>query len=253
MMRFFSFYQYLVPTLLFPLSYWLWLSRYNGDHWMVVLVLSVPICVAYVVPSIGASWLGLWEINTRWKLGRIRFQHGFLLGTASSLLALLSLSYPPAEYEALEVLRAGFVLGCVLGFWNWFYDVFAIRAGILLVYNRSYFERRGAEAISMQYAPAFFGTFGFCYGSSLRIWEYWLVVEGRSDLYWPLLVGSTLLTATSPVVVSALYSLATTGESGFRSYKGFAVGSRQGSAAFAEPDAGLDPALHHAGSEDAAP
>src|SRR3954451_6140085 len=32
-----------------------------------------------------------------------------------------------------------------------------------------FFERRGAEAVAMQYAPAFFGAFGFCYGSSLRV------------------------------------------------------------------------------------
>jgi hypothetical protein len=218
-MRFFRLYEYLVPVLLFPLSCWLWLRRYDGDHRMAVLALFVPICVAYVIPSIGANWLELWEIKSRWKMGRMRLQHGFLLGTASSLVALFSLDIPPREYGAAEVLRAGFVLGSVLGFWNWFYDVFAIKAGILVVYNRSFFEGRGAEAIAMQYAPAFFGAFGFCYGISLRMGEYWLVNADRSDLYWSLLIGSTLLTGACPVVVSALYSLATTGESGFRSYK----------------------------------
>jgi hypothetical protein len=252
-MRFFRLYEYLVPSLLFPLSYWLWLGRYDGDHWMVLLVLSVPICVGYVLPSIGANWLGLWEIKSRWNVGRIRFQHGFLLGTASSLIALLSLHSPPGEFRAMEVLRAGFVLGSVLGFWNWFYDVFGIKAGLLVVYNRAFFERRGAEAIAMQYAPAFFGAFGFCYGASIRVWEYYLVADGRWDLYWPLLIGSLLLTLAGPVVTSTLYSLATTGESGFRSYKGLVKGARQETAEVADPDAGLDTALRHAGPEEAAP
>lgn len=30
-MQFFQLYQYLVPIFFFPLSYWLWLSRYGGD------------------------------------------------------------------------------------------------------------------------------------------------------------------------------------------------------------------------------
>jgi hypothetical protein len=251
--RFFWLYEYLVPTLLFPLSYWLWLGRYDGNHAMAALVLFVPIGVAYVVPSIGANWLELWEIKSRRKLGRIRLQHGFLLGTASSLLALLSLPYPAGADGAGEMWRAGFVLGSVLAFWNWLYDVLAIKAGILVVYNRSFFERRGPEAIAMQYAPAFFAAFGFCYGASLRCWEYWLITAGRSDLYWPLLIGSALLTVACPVAASALFSLATTGETGFRSYKAVAAGWPDLPPAAAEPDAGLDPALHPAGSRDVSP
>jgi hypothetical protein len=250
-MRFFWLYEYFVPALLFPLSYWLWLGRYDGDHRMVILALFVPITVAYIVPGIGANWFELWEIKSRWKLGGIRLQHGFLMGTASSILALMSLAFPPATYGVAEVLRAGFSLGAVLGFWNWCYDVFAIKAGVLVVYNRSFFDRRGPEAIAMQYAPAFFGTFGFCYGTSLRFAEYWLITAGRADLFWPLLLGSTLLTGASPVVVSALYSLATTGESGFRSYKRVATGLPHHPAAGEKPDVHRNPALHPAGSEGA--
>ena len=112
------------------------------------------------------------------------------------------------------------MLGSVLGFWNWLYDLYAIKAGVVTVYNRNYSERRGAEAIATQYAPAYFFTFGMCYGVSIRVWEWCLITTGQSSLYWPLYIASMLLVLSCPVAVTALYSLAITGETGIRSYQG---------------------------------
>ena len=105
--RFFSVYQYVVPLTLFPLSYWLWLQRFDGRHALTGLALSVPVVFGYVVPALGTNWLGLWEINTRLRLGRFRPHHGFVFGTGSSLLALACLprlAGPPGPWE---VVRAG--------------------------------------------------------------------------------------------------------------------------------------------------
>ena len=110
-------------------------------------------------------------------------------------------------------------MGSVLAFWNWLYDVHAIRVGFLVVYNRAYSENRGPEAIATEYCPAFFGIFGLCYGVSIRVCEYYLAELGRFDLYWPLLVACHVTVLVCPVVAFILLSLLTTGETGLRSYQ----------------------------------
>ena len=125
--------------------YWLWWSRYGEDHRMAILALVPVILFAYIVPGIGTNVLKLWEFNTRFRIGRFRPQHGFVFGTATSLLALACLPYPAADPGPLEWARAAVVIGSVLGFWNWLYDQHAIRSGFLVVYNRAFAEQRGPE------------------------------------------------------------------------------------------------------------
>jgi len=122
MRTFFTLYQYIVPLALFPVSYALWLHHYNGQHAPVILALALPVVSAYVVPGLGTNWLRLWEFGTRLRLGRFRPHHGFVFGTATSLLALLCVQ-PAPELHWFGVLRAAFVMGSVLAFWNWWYDI----------------------------------------------------------------------------------------------------------------------------------
>lgn len=182
-MRFFNFYQYLAPLILFPLSYTLWLRQAEGDYRLVWLMLSVPVVFAYIVPALGVNWLGLWEFNTRLRLGKFRPQHGFVFGAATSLIALLCLGAPPADFSPLEFIRAGFILGSVLAWWNWLYDMVAIKTGFIVVYNRPYAENRGPEAIAADYAPVLFGAFGLCYGLTIRLSQYYLLELGDWDYY----------------------------------------------------------------------
>ena len=111
-------------------------------------------------------------------------------------------------------------MGSVLAFWNWLYDIYAIKADVLRVYTRAYYERRGAEAIATEYAPVFFGVFGFCYGVAIRLAELVLLQHGRADLYWPLLLTFSLLGIVVPVSSYILFSFLAIGESGLRSYEG---------------------------------
>ncbi len=218
-MQFFRLYQYVVPTILFPICYWLWLIRYQHDHRTTILVLSIPILFSYIVPGLGTNWLKIWEFHTRWRLGRFRPQHGFLFGTATSLFGLFCLGFPPRDFGLLELVRSGFIMGSVLAFWNWLYDVHAIRVGFLAVYNRAFAENRGPAAVATEYCPVFFGTFGFCYGVQIRVCEYYLVELGRVDLFWSLLFGCQAIVLTGPVIAYILVSYLTTGESGLRSYR----------------------------------
>jgi hypothetical protein len=212
--RFFSVYQYLVPALLFPASYVLWLRRFDGDHGLVVLALSVPVVFAYVVPGIGTNVLKLWEFRTRYRVGRFRPHHGFVFGTAASLFALCALERVGRPVVGADVVRAGFVLGSILGFWNWIYDVAAIRSGFLTVYNRPWGERRGPEAIAGDYAPTLFGVFGVCYGCSIRLGEQVVLDLGRRDLLAALTLGSNLAALALPVAAHVLVSWLRNGDWG---------------------------------------
>lgn len=218
-MRFFSLYQYLTPLLLFPLSYYLWLRQCGDNHTLVWLVLSIPITFAYIIPGLGTNWLGLWEINTRLRLGKFRPHHGFVFGTATSLLALLCVAESPSDFSTLELIRSGFILGSVLAFWNWLYDMLAIKAGFIVVYNKPSAENRGAEAIAADYAPVLFGTFGLCYGLALRLDHYYLVELDRWDYYGILLLGGNVAALLVPVLAFVLYSYLRTGETGLKPWR----------------------------------
>ena len=136
----------------------------------------------------------------------------------SSLFALAVLSYPEPEYSVLSILRSAFILASVLALWNWIYDIIAIKKGVLEVYNRQYAEKRGAEAVTTQYAPAFFGAFGLAYGAALRIWEMYLTPGQSEAVIAAVLILPFLLMIALPPVCSVLISRAYVGESGLHSY-----------------------------------
>lgn len=219
MIRLFNVYQYAVPLVLFPVSYLLWLGRFDGNHKLVLLALSLPVVFAYVVPGIGTNLLGLWEINTRFRLGKFRPHHGFVFGTATSLFALICVP-PVVSSNLLEVVRSGFVLGSVLAFWNWLYDIYAIKSGFILVYTRKSQQNLGAEAIATDYAPVLFGVFGMCYGATIRLFEQVLWQLGRWDLYWIFLLGSNLVGVTAPVIAFVCCSYLRNGVTGLKPHTG---------------------------------
>lgn len=102
-MRFFRLYEFIVPLLFFPLAYLAWLNRYNGDQRLVIFMIAMPITFAYVLPGLGTNWLKRWEFNAALKLGRFRPHDGFLFGTATSLLVLLCLDFPPRSFNMIEM------------------------------------------------------------------------------------------------------------------------------------------------------
>jgi hypothetical protein len=205
MKRFFNLYQYLVPLLLFPVAYLLWLRRLQGRHDLVLLVLMIPVLCSYVIPGIGTNVTKLWKFTTKIRLGNFRPHHGFVFGTGMSLLNLLCLDpLPPAALGLYPLLRTGLITGTFTAFWNWVYDIYAIRAGFIEIYNRPWAAGEGPEAIAMDYAPMYFGLFGGLYAMESRLIEYYLLRLGRDDLYWYFCVGFCLLALTLPI---SLYML----------------------------------------------
>lgn len=219
-MRFFNLFQYTAPLFILPLSYWLWLERFGGKHSFAVLMLAIPVLYAYIVPAVGTNVLRIWEFNTRLRLGRFRPHHGFVFGSATSLIALAAL--PAGTSGMWETLRAGFVLASVLAFWNWLYDVEALRAGFLRVYTHSYAERRGPEAIAMDYAPPIFGLFGLCYGIAISLAQSVFADPANWTLYWIFFGLANTACIAVPVGGYVAWSYWRTGEHGLKSYEGAA-------------------------------
>ena len=168
--RFFILYQYLGPLILTPLSFWLWWQTYDENIRLTLLAWLIPIIFAYIVPGVGTNILKVWEFNTRYRLGRFRPHHGFVFGSATSMIAWLCHTQMATSF--FDVLQSAFILASVLGFWNVVYDIKALKSGILLVYNQPWAEGKSEEAIAMDYAPVFFAGFGLVYGFGIGMAEW---------------------------------------------------------------------------------
>jgi hypothetical protein len=188
-------YQYLAPAVLAPASFFLWQREYGGDLGLVAGAWLIPVLWAYIVPGIGTNVLKVWEFNTRLRLGRFRPHHGFVFGSATAMLAWLV--HVPSQ-SLFDAARSALVLCSVLAFWNLIYDVVAIRAGVLCVYNQAWADGQSEAAIALDYAPWFFGGFGAVYGLGIGSLE-WL--SHRGALAGPVLaVALTLMLLLSIAV-----------------------------------------------------
>ena len=194
MRRLLEAYQYVAPAVLTPLSAWLFWRHYHGHPGLTAIALLVPIVHAYVVPGVGTSVLGVWEFDTRLRLGRFRPHHGFVFGSATAIHVLLTLGEPATRVLFEDVVRSGLLAAAVLGAANWLYDVAAVRAGILRVYNQPWADGQGPVWIVNDYAPWFFGGFGLVFGAGLRLAEGLLAAD--RDPVRAVAVGAGLLAAT---------------------------------------------------------
>jgi len=194
MRRLFEAYQYVMPAVLTPLGAWLWWRHYDGNAALAAIALLVPVTHAYVVPGIGTNVLRVWELDTRLKLGCFRPHHGFVFGSATALLMLPAIGDPTAQPTFADVARSALIAALILGAVNWLYDVAAIRAGILRVYNQPWAAGRGPVAIVNDYALWFFGGVGLIQGAGLKLAEGLLLPA--ADPLRAVVVGCGLLAAT---------------------------------------------------------
>lgn len=210
----FSVYAWAAPLLLAPLSAWLWYRELQGQWAPLLVAWAMPVLWAYIVPGVGTNVLKVWEFDVRLRLGRFRPQHGFVFGSATSMLAWAVHGAPAQGWG--DVARQALVLASVLGFWNLLYDVRALQAGVLKVYNQPWADGQPAEAVAMDYAPWFFAGFGAVYGASLGLAE-WQLQRLQSPLAAGLvLAGSLSLACALPVAGYVAQSRRRHGHNGTR-------------------------------------
>jgi len=220
MNRFYQVYQFAVPTLLFPLAYWLWLGRLDGNHAVTALVMFVPVVSYYVFVIVGIARLQLWEMNTWPTIRGLRPHHGFVIGTATGLFAYLSLRLIPVDQTGVgSVLTAAFIVGSVFGFWNWWYETYAIKSGFISIYTKRVAEGASAEEAVTDYAPILFGSMGAVHGAMVKTAENLLLPEHSSILYSLIAVSGGIALIAVPTILYLAVHRARYGESGLMSYR----------------------------------
>ena len=211
--KLFDWYQYVAPALLTPLSFWLWWQEYSGNLYLLLVAWLLPILYAYIVPAVGTNVLKVWEFDTRLRLGRFRPHHGFVFGSATSMLAWAC--HIKSANGLVDVLAYTFMLALLLAVVNVFYDIHAIKSGLLKVYNQPWAEGKDATAIVLDYALWFFGGFGIVYGLAITGAEWWSQQGGIDlSLYLIFLLSALLACLVLPVIGYRYQSLRRHGHSG---------------------------------------
>jgi len=219
MRRFYNVYQFVVPLLFFPLAYWLWWRRFDHRHDVTMLVMFVPVVSYYVFVVVGILKFRLWRMNTRPTFRGVRPHHGFVIATASALFFYLCVRMVPVnETGILSVLTAAFLGASVFGYWNWWYETYAIKSGFISIYTKRVAEGASAEEAVTDYAPVFFGSMGACYGGFVKTAENLLMGEYSTLLYWSIALLGGISMIVVPVGLYMLVHRYRYGESGLKSY-----------------------------------
>jgi len=218
MKYFYHVYQFAVPIVLFPVAYRLWLQRLDGNHAVTALIMFVPVVGYYLFVTIGILHFRLWRMNTWPTIKGFRPHHGFVIGTAAALLAYVALHLTPVAGGLGSVLTAAFLVGSVFGFWNWWYETYAIKTGFISIYTRRVAQGASAEEAVTDYAPILFGSMGLCHGAMVKAAEVLLMPDAPGPLYWIVAVSGGLAMIVVPTLLYLLAHWIRYGESGLRSY-----------------------------------
>jgi len=219
MKAFYNIYQFVIPLLFFPLAYWLWWERFDHRHDVTLLVMFVPVVSYYVFVLFGVLRFRLWRMNTSPTIRGVRPHHGFVIATASALFFYLCVRMVPVDHTGIQsVLTAAFLGFSVFGFWNWWYETYAVKSGFISIYTKRAAEGATAEETVTDYAPLFFGSLGGCYGAFMKTAENLLLAEYSLALYWSigLMGGVTMIVV--PVGLYLVVHRLRHGESGLKSY-----------------------------------
>lgn len=219
MKRFYAVYQFAIPLLFFPLAYWLWWERFGRDHRVTLLVLFVPVISYYIFVIVGIMKFRLWEMNTRPTIRGFRPHHGFVLGTGAALLTYLCLRMVAVDESGISsVLTAAFLGASVFGFWNWWYETYAIKSGFISIYTKKIADGASAEEAVTDYAPVLFGSMGACYAAMVKTAEMVLLTNRSASLYWLIAIGGGLAIIFVPTALYLIMHRIKHGESGLRTY-----------------------------------
>lgn len=118
-----------------------------------------------------------------------------------------------------SVLTAAFIVGSVFGFWNWWYETYAIKSGFISIYTKRIADGASAEEAVTDYAPVLFGSMGAVHGAMVKAAENLLLPEHSPALYWVIAVTGGIALIAVPTVLYLVVHRTRYGESGLTSYK----------------------------------
>jgi len=148
-MQFYKIYEVAGPIIMFPLACLLWWSSSQKDVSVTLYATGMPVAVAFLIPYVGIRLLHVWEIRSPHSNQGFRPHHGFMFGSATSVICWLVyqtyLLFPATDSIWLFPIGLGLIIGLV----NFLFDMFAISKGVLVVYNKSFAEGKSAFHISV--------------------------------------------------------------------------------------------------------
>lgn len=199
----FDIYQYIAPLVLTPTAFLLWKSTYADDVFLILFAVLIPILYAYVVPGIGTNVLKLWKFNAPLMLGNFRLHHGFMFGSATSVITWFVAH--GASAGILEILTSAIVSGIVLASINTVYDIEGLKAGVIIIYTEPNARGASAEEIVFDYGPMVFGLFGVTYVGFLKAYEYLSVSSQYSALVLSIFFLAGLASSVAVPVLTYMY------------------------------------------------
>ncbi len=200
--NFFNIYQYIAFIVIFPLTLFIWYKEFSNIKFA-FLFLSLPILTAYIIPAIGTNVTRLWEFNTRFMIGKFRIYHGFVLGSVTSLFGFMFYKISPNYNGIINSLIFATICGAFIAFWNWIYDIFAVKCGFIIINNKSAYEKKSAHEIVFDYAPVYFYAFGFIYSLYIKYLEYSISTNNLLNIF---LIYFHIASLTIPPILYAFSS-----------------------------------------------
>lgn len=164
---FYSVYQYFAPLIILPFSFYLWFKEIPNFKY-VILILSFPIIISYIIPAIGTNVTKVWEFKTKHMIGKFRVYHGFVFGGFTSLLGFCFYAALPSNSNNFNILIWIILCSSFLSFINTIYDINAVKTGFLIIHNRAFYEQKSSYEIVFDYAPIFFFVLGVTYTLFLK-------------------------------------------------------------------------------------
>lgn len=217
MKRFYSIYQYVAFLIFFPLSTYIWYKEL-GSVKNTLLVILLPIVVAYIIPAIGTNVTKLWKFNTKHRAGNFRIYHGFVFGSVLNLFGYMLYKVSPSYSGILESIFFAIISGSFIAFWNWYYDIYAVESGFMVVNNKPAYEKKSAHEIVADYAPVYFFMFGFIYALYLKCLEYYFVKPYNN--FNVVVTAMYLVALIVPTLVYMCFSYIRHKDLGISEYKG---------------------------------
>ena len=218
MLKFFlNLHSLLTPLCIFPIAYYLWFHTYH-DHRLTWITMSFPIIYAYFVPLMGIKVLKLWEFRSKYSHKGFRPQSGFIYGSFASLFMWVARLEPSLNFNYWDFFRQAFILGSLIGFWNWLFEIAAIKKGIILFYGKSFLKKLEPATVALEYAPIGFGLNGFCLG--ILIYLNYFIQESLFSLHFFWIYPLELLLYLSiPIAGYSLIQYWIHQDYGFKSHK----------------------------------
>jgi membrane protein YdbS with pleckstrin-like domain len=159
----FYWHEFLTVVATTPLCLFLWFRTFPNEPARAWLAFLVPVATSYGIAYIGIVRYRAWRINTKLTVNGMRWHHGFLLGTCTSVFSWITATN--TGDSRMTWLPAIVGTASFVGFVNWAYDILAIKRGFLQVRTPEALAGGEPATVATGYAPLFFFIMGACQGT----------------------------------------------------------------------------------------